>query len=159
MELPEKVYYGNKKLLTIYVFLSFIPFIILFYYHPDIIRALHLPPVYNSVFSLMIGVIHTGLTYGLFRSFYKPKIRICDHFLITSYDLNVIKWKQITRMRVTTEGWLIINTSEGAKTRTDRVNVGSVSNREEFLDDMEKICEAKGIPFEKPEGPIRFFNL
>lgn len=157
MESSEKTYYGNKKVLIFYLFLSFLPFIIVFYYHPDIIRALHLPPIYNSVFSLMIGVIHTGLTYGLFRSFYKPKIRICDHFLITSYDQNVISLKQITNMRLTTEGWLVITTSDGANLHTDRVNVGSVLNREEFLGDMETICKAKGIPFEKPKGTIRFF--
>jgi hypothetical protein len=41
----------------------------------------------------------------------------------------------------------------------NRIKVGSVSHGEEFLGDIEKMCDVKGIPFEKPRGPIRFFNL
>ncbi|MGD2250001.1 MAG: hypothetical protein PVF58_16470 [Candidatus Methanofastidiosia archaeon] len=157
MELSEYGYSASKKRSIIYIFVYVIFFAILFYYHQDIINALNLPVIYNSVFSLLLGLFFADLTYSHFRSFFKPKIRICQHFFIYSYDQTVIPWNQITHMRVTTEGWLVITVSSEEKSHTHRVNVGSVSNKKKFLCDIEKICEIKEIPFEKPEGHIRFF--
>lgn len=151
MEPSAKVYYANRKLSMIYLFLSFAPLIALLYFHREIMHVLHLPPGYILIYGWMVGVIHTLVSYGRLRAFSKPKIRICDHFFISSYDQNAIEWDQITRMRVTTEGWLVTTVSSAGKSYRNSVNMRSISNRKKFLDDVRRICEIKGIPLERPE--------
>lgn len=152
----EKVYVGNKKRTVFWLILSLAIFVVLFYYHWDITRALHLHPAYNSLVSLMIGSISAKIDGGLIKSLSGPKIHLCNHFLM--FSGNVIHWDHVTHVKVTKEGWLTIDTTKGKNMR-NRINVGSISHREEFLDDIEKMCEIKEIPFEKPKGPLRFFNL
>jgi hypothetical protein len=163
MESSTKVYYADKKQLLIFLCLSLVPMMVLFYLHPGIMRVLHLPSSYDIIYGMAIGMIYVFVSYGRLRPFSNPKIRICDHFLIYSYDQRVIEWNQITHMRVTAEGWLMIDASSAGKSCGGSINMRSLSNREEFLEDIGKLCETKGIPLDRPDRPENshrwgFFN-
>lgn len=149
MESSTKVYYADRKQSLIFLCLSFVPMIVLFYLHPGIMRVLHLPSSYDMIYGMAVGMTYVFVSYGRLRPFSHPKIRICDHFFIYSYDQRVIEWNQITCMRVTAEGWLIIAVSSAGKSCGGSVNMRSLSDREKFLDDIREMCETKGIPLDE----------
>lgn len=148
-----KVYYADRKQSLIFLCLSLVPMIVLFYFRPEIMRVLHLPSNFTLTYGWAVGVIHALISFSRLRAFSNPKIRVCDHFLIYSYDQRVIEWNQITRMRVTAEGWLIVAASSAGKSCGGSINMRSLSDREEFLEDIGKLCETKGIPLDRPDRP------
>jgi hypothetical protein len=75
-------------------------------------------------------------------------MRICDHFYIDNYDDDIMNWSQIKNVAV--EGnYLTLYMPKAKVWKTHRVSLSSVPDKEEFLNEIKRICEIRGIPFKE----------
>jgi hypothetical protein len=147
MESTDKTYYGSRKRPLLGLLLTFIAFVILIFYRRFALHSLGIPSHYNSSFSLAIGMFTVIAYTYFFRSLIKPEMRICDHFLMMNCDWVVLRWDEITSVRMP-KPYIIEVTTSGRKYKK---NLRSVFKKEEVLRQVEDICKSKGIPFERKE--------
>ena len=75
----------------------------------------------------------------------RPRTRICDHFLIDSYDRNVISWNQVINVRIKASN-LQFTLPEG---RMWKKYYLPIQDKEGLIDYVEDICKSRGIPLER----------
>ena len=68
--------------------------------------------------------------------------------MIRHRTLEVVSWNQVKRVKKK-GNYLILHTPEVQFKKQYRISLFPVKGKEEIVKDVEKICEMKGIPFEK----------
>ena len=144
MELKEKTYPGKRESIIIRVILLAVLLGILFL-QVDILKALGREPHINAGLNFLVGCYTTQLAYGLFAAVTRPRTRICDHFLLNSYDRNVISWNQVSKVRIK-GNYLYLILPERRLLKEYPI---SVQDREGLIDYVEDICKSRGIPLER----------
>jgi hypothetical protein len=86
--------------------------------------------------------------HSLHGAAYKPKMRMCEHFLSCNYDLLVWDWNQIESVKIDGTELSTRVMLKNAKI-TSKVSLSHVVNTEDLIRDIEEMCAAKGIPFER----------
>jgi hypothetical protein len=99
-------------------------------------------------FDCLIGFFWFLIISKLTNSISNPKIRICDHFLIFDYDTVAMNWSKIRSVAIKGTS-LLLETQKDKLTVKRKASISCIPEREELINDVEKICKEKGIPFEK----------
>ena len=144
MELKEKIYPGKRESIIIRVILLAVLFGILFF-QVDILKALGREPHIDAGLNFVIGCFSTQLAYGLFAAVTRPRMRICDHFLLDTYDKNVISWNQVSKVRLK-GNYLSLVLPERQLMKEYPI---SIQDKEGLISYVEVICENREIPLER----------
>ena len=144
MELKEKIYPGKRESIIIRVILLAVLLGILFF-QMDILKVLGREPHIDAGLNFVIGCFSTQLAYGLFAAVNRPRMRICDHFLLDAYDKNVISWNQVSKVRIK-GNYLYLILPERRLLKEYPI---SIYDGEGFIDYVEDICRSRGIPLER----------
>ena len=148
MESMGKVYFSHRDI-VILKSATIVAFFAITLFLPYILQEININFVFHWRISFFLGVLFMFLLVNFGKSLKKPKIRICDHFLMLNYDQDVLNWNQITSARK--EGNTLIFNIQKCKYEKGsyKVSLSSVPKREEFIREVEGICENKGIPFKR----------
>ena len=145
MESLEKAYSGRKRTKIFWIVIMVV-ILGIFYFQPEILESMNIKPRIHPGFSFILGGFFVQSLYYFFVSLSRPKTRICNHFLIDNYDQNVFSWSKIEKVKI--EGdYLIFIIPKGRLWKEYRISLFSTVDK-----DVEKICEIRGIPFEKQEN-------
>lgn len=88
------------------------------------------------------------------RPMSKPKVCLCEHFLILNHYRDVVSWNDIVDVRLEGDA-LVFNVRKiRFKRNTYSLSLSYISKKEELLDDIESICKAKGIPTDRTHPDI-----
>ncbi|MBU7018868.1 MAG: hypothetical protein HXS44_15270 [Theionarchaea archaeon] len=89
MELKEKTYPGTKtSIITVVILLAVLSGILAYFLYTQVKMGREY--FINPALYLAIGAYYAILAEYLLSVLTRPRTRICDHFLIDSYDHNVI---------------------------------------------------------------------
>lgn len=114
----------------------------------DIQKALGIEPHINPGLNFFLGFMVAWFLGPFMTSLSRPKIQICNHFLIRHRALEVVSWNQVKGVKKK-GNYLILNTPGVQFKKEHRISLSAVKKKEEIVKDVEKICEMEGIPFEK----------
>ncbi|MBU7019216.1 MAG: hypothetical protein HXS44_17030 [Theionarchaea archaeon] len=114
----------------------------------EIEEALGIEPHINPGLNFFLGFL-TAMSFSHFiTSQSRPKIQICNHFLIRHRALEAVGWNQVKKVEKK-GNHLILHTPEVQFKKEIRISLSAVKEKEEIVKDVEKICEMKGILFKK----------
>jgi hypothetical protein len=147
MKSLQKTYYNKKRVKFFWAFIVIALFMILTF-QGNIPKITKMYPVFVAIFNYSIGVIFAFSFLALHRAAYKPKMRLCEHFLSCDYDLLVWDWNQIESVKIDGTKLSTRVMVKNVKT-TSKVSLSHVINTEDLIRDIEEMCAAKGIPFER----------
>ncbi len=100
--------------------------------------------IYPALY-LAIGVYCTIFYYNLLTVLTKPRMRICNHFLLNVHDQYVISWNEVSRVRVKGNYLYLILPEK----RIWKKYPMPIQEMEGLIDYVEDICKNRGIPFER----------
>jgi hypothetical protein len=147
MESVEKIYSEKNWTPIMWVIIMAIAFAAGFF-QLDIQEAMNIKPYINPGVNFFSGFLFAlAWTYFL-TSLSRPRIRICNHYLIRHRYLQMVSWGQVTNVEEK-ENHLVFNTPEVQFQKKLRISLSKIQEKEEIVKDIEKICEIKGIPFKK----------
>ncbi len=145
----EKEYPGDKKA-RIFWFALMVGIFGVTLFQIDILEAMGREPYFNPAHNFLLGGSFTLALYSFLNSLFRAKRRICDHFYMDNYDQNIMRWDQIKNVAV--EGnYLILYLPEAKVWKTHRISLSSVPDKEEFVKEIRRICEIRGIPFKEQQ--------
>ena len=100
------------------------------------------------VLAFLSGAFLMQLTMSFVQSIFRPKACLCEHFLILNHYQDVVSWSNIVNARLKGD-ILTFNVQKHTSWRERYdVSLSYISKKEELLDDIKALCEAKNIPFE-----------
>ncbi|MBU7046855.1 MAG: hypothetical protein HXS54_10510 [Theionarchaea archaeon] len=114
----------------------------------DIQKALDIKPHINPGLNFFLGFLVAMFYTHFITSLSRPKIQICNHFLIRHRTLEAVSWNQVKSVKKRGK-YLVLHTPEIQFKKEIRIFLSPVKGKEEIVKDVEKICEMKGIPFKK----------
>lgn len=147
MKLLANSYYSEKKTKVFWISLIIIT-VGITYFQPEILKMMNREPHYSPGLSFLLGYVFASLLSPLLNFFLRPKVRICDHFLICNYDRKVITWDQVVHARMKGNN-LVLTVPKAQLQKECWVSLSSVPKRTDLLSDIENVCETRGIPFER----------
>jgi hypothetical protein len=147
MKSLQKAYYSKKR---VKLFWALIPIALsaTFVFQGHMPKITEIDPVFVAIFNFSIGALFAFSFFALHRAAYKPKMRMCEHFLSCNYDLLVWDWNQIESVKIDGTELSTRVMLKNAKI-TSKVSLSHVVNTEDLIRDIEEMCAAKGIPFER----------
>ncbi|MBU7017300.1 MAG: hypothetical protein HXS44_07300 [Theionarchaea archaeon] len=147
MKLLQKAYYNRRRVKLFWAVIT-VALTATFVLQRFIPKISEMNPLFIAIFNYSIGTFETLSFLALHRAAYKPKMRMCEHFLLCDYDLSVWDWSQIENIRVDGTKLTARVMVKNMKV-TSKVSLSNVINTEDLIRDIENICAAKGIPFER----------
>ena len=147
MELKEKSLPREKKSIILRIIYS-ATILGMYAFKGEILTALHIELPYGCFVNFVLGGLFVQSLYAVIASLTRPRTRVCDHFVIDNYDGNVISWDLVKKVRVRKD-WLTLIMPEGRLWKEYTITLQWISDKEEFVNYIEKICTSREIPFEK----------
>jgi hypothetical protein len=146
MESLEKAYFSDKRIRIFWLALVVVFFGILFL-QLDILKMLGKEPRIHAGLNFILGGYLALILNSFVKSLFRPKMRVCNHFLVSGYDESVVSWSQITS--VTLKGnKLVLEIPEAKFMKKYHISMSFIPDKETLVEDIKKTCETKGIPFE-----------
>lgn len=104
---------------------------------------------YCGQFAFFSGAFLVFLLLYFIVPMFRPKVRLCEHFLILNHHRDVVIWNDIINVRLE-EDALVFNVRK-TRVKPDMfiVSLSYISRKDELLGDIELICKTKGIPLDK----------
>ena len=146
MESLEKAYFSDKGLKIFWLALVVVFFGILFL-QLDILKMLGREPRIYAGLNFILGGYLALILNSFAKSLFRPKIRVCGHFLVSSYGESVVSWSQITSVKLKRSA-LVLEVPEAKFMKKISISMFFIPDKETLVEDIKKICEIKGIPFE-----------
>lgn len=143
----EKEYPGDKRGRILWLVLMAIVLGVTLF-QLDILEAMGKQPRLNPGLNFVLGGLFTLQLYYFIESLFRPKRRICDHFYMDNYDQHIMSWNQIKNVTVE-DNDLTLYIPKARMWKTYHISLSSVPNRGEFMDEVRRICEVRGIPFKE----------
>ncbi|MBU7019219.1 MAG: hypothetical protein HXS44_17045 [Theionarchaea archaeon] len=147
MESLENIYL-EKNWTPLLWFTAIVLVITISFVQLDIQKALGIKPHINPGLNFFLGYMAAWFLGPFMTSLTRPKIQICNHFLVRHRTLEAVSWNQVKKVKKK-RNYLVLHTPEVQFKKEIRISLSPVKGREEIVKDVEKICEMKGIPFEK----------
>ena len=116
----------------------------------EILEALGRQPHFSPGLSFLLGCFFATRVYYFVDSLFRAKMRICDHYLIDNYDQNIVRWSQIKNVAVEGNS-LTLHMSETRVWKGYSISLSSVPDKEEFMKEIKRICEIRGILFKEQQ--------
>ncbi len=151
MKSSEKLYYSERKVRYFWGGL-FLTVLAIYIYQGVTLETLVKNPRFHASLSFALGLLFISSLLAFFQSEYRPKVRICEHFLMSNYDNAAVNWSQLES--VTLEGTsLILQVQEEKCKSRHSMSLSHIPQIRELIDDIREMCGVKGIPFEeKPKS-------
>ena len=134
----EKSYFSNKSITVLKVASIAASWVILAF----------LVKNYYPSLAFFSGAILMQMMMSFIKSMSRPKGRLCEHFLILNHYQDVVSWSNIVNVRLKGDTFTFDIRKDTSWREKYDVSLSYILKKEELLDDIKALCEAKNIPFE-----------
>ncbi len=145
----EKEYPGDRRARIFWLALMVVTFGIA-YFQVEILVTMDKGPYFNPGLNFMFGSFFMLSLYSFVNSLFRAKMRICDHFVMHNFDQNIMSWSKIKNVVVEGDS-LTLYMPEARVWKTYSISLPSVPDKGEFMNEIKRICEARGIPFKEQQ--------
>ena len=145
----EKEYPGSKRG-KIFRFALMLGILGVTFFQLEILEAMGKQPRIDPGINFMLGGFLGVQLFYFINSLLKAGMRICDHFLIHHYDQKIMRWSQIKNV-VVKRNSLTLFMPEARVWKEYPISLSSVPDKEEFVKEIKRICETRGIPFKEQQ--------
>ena len=145
----EKEYPGSKRG-KIFRFALMVGILGVTFFQLEILEAMGRQPRIDPGINFILGGLLGVQLFYFINSLLKVGMRICDHFLIDHYDQNIMRWSQIKKVAVEGNS-LTLHMPEARVRKKYHISLSYVPDKEEFMKEIKRICEIRGIPFKEQQ--------
>ncbi len=145
----EKEYPGSKRG-RIFQFALMVGILGVFFFQLEILEAMGRQPRIDPGINFILGGLFAVVGFYFINSLLKASIRICDHFLTDNFDQVVLRWSQIKSVAVEGNS-LALHMPKARIRKKYHIPLSYVPDREEFMKEIKRICEIRGIPFKEQQ--------
>jgi hypothetical protein len=146
LESLERAYPGSKKTRIFWAILIVIIIGVAFL-QTDILMALNIDPRTGYSIDFFLGSAFMLLMYHSLVTLFRPRMRICTHFLVSDYDRKVVSWDHVKRVKIKGK-YLHLETPESRLLGTFILDLSCIYDMSGLIDNIKRVCEDRGIPFE-----------